>query len=84
MIIAEIIGYVATALSIIAFIPQVHKSWKTKSTKDISLGMYSIFTTSQLLWLIYGIMIVSYPLIVANTIIFSLSGIILVHKLRYK
>jgi len=84
MLIAEIIGFVATILSVIAFIPQAVKSWKTKSTKDISLGMYSIFTTSQVLWFIYGILIVSWPLIIANAIIFSLSFIILIYKLKYK
>jgi MtN3 and saliva related transmembrane protein len=84
MIIAEIIGFIATILSVVAFIPQAVKSWKTKSTKDISLGMYSIFTTSQILWFTYGILIISWPLIVANAIIFSLSFIILVHKLKYK
>jgi len=84
MIIAEIIGFIATILSVVAFIPQTVKSWKTKSTKDISLGMYSIFTTSQIFWFIYGILIVSWPLIIANAIIFSLSFIILIHKLKYK
>lgn len=82
--ITEIIGYVATVLSVIAFMPQAIKSWKTKSTRDISLGMYSIFTTSQILWCTYGILIVSWPLIVANSIIFTLSFIILIHKLKYK
>ena len=70
-------------LSVVSFIPQAVKSWKTKSTKDLSLGMYSIFTTSQILWFTYGIMIVSWPLIIANAIIFSLSLIVLIHKLRY-
>jgi MtN3 and saliva related transmembrane protein len=84
MLIAEIIGYIATTLSVIAFIPQAIKSWKTKSTKDISLGMYAIFTTSQVLWFTYGVLIVAWPLIVANAIIFTLSAIILIHKLKYK
>lgn len=83
MIIAEIIGFVATTLSVLAFIPQAVKSWKTKSTKDISLGMYSIFTTSQILWFTYGILIVSWPLIIANVIIFSLSLTVLLHKLKF-
>ena len=83
MVFAEIVGYIATVLSVVSFIPQAVKSWKTKSTKDLSLGMYSIFTTSQILWFTYGIMIVSWPLIIANAIIFSLSLIVLIHKLRY-
>tara|TARA_Y100000310_G_C20563460_1_gene754254 strand:- start:597 stop:851 length:255 start_codon:yes stop_codon:yes gene_type:complete len=83
MVLVEIIGYVATMLSVIAFVPQVVKSWKTKSTKDISLGMYSIFTVSQVLWLTYGIMIVAWPLIVANAVIFALSSTVLMNKLRF-
>jgi len=80
----ETIGYIATILSIISFIPQAIKSWKTRSTKDISLPMYLIFTISQLLWLTYGILILSWPLIIANAIIFSLSFIILMMKIKYK
>jgi len=79
----ELIGYAATALSIVSFLPQVVKSWKTKSTKDVSLPMYLIFTVSQALWLSYGILILSWPLIVANAIIFLLSLSVLILKLRY-
>jgi len=84
MIYIELIGYIATILSVISFMPQVIKSWKTKSTKDVSLHMYLIFTTSQVLWLIYGILIHSWPLAIANAIIFSLSLSILVLKIKYK
>lgn len=83
MIIAEIIGYVATLLSVVSFLPQVLKSWKTKSTKDVSLHMYLIFTTSQILWLVYGILIHSLPLAIANAIIFSLSLSVLILKVKY-
>lgn len=83
MLSAELIGYIATVLSIVSFFPQVLKSWKTKSTKDVSLPMYLIFTVSQALWLTYGILIVSWPLIIANTIIFLLSLSVLLLKLRY-
>ena len=48
-----ILGFVAGALAIIAYIPQVVKIWKTKSTKDISLGMFAILSTAVFLWLIY-------------------------------
>ena len=46
-VIAELLGYTATVLSIVAFFPQVYKTWKTKTTRDISLPMYLIFTTSS-------------------------------------
>lgn len=78
-----IIGLLAGALTTIAFLPQAIKTWKTKSAKDISLGMYLIFTTGVMLWLIYGILISDLPVILANavTLVFALS--ILYFKLTY-
>jgi MtN3 and saliva related transmembrane protein len=78
-----IIGLVAGALTTIAFLPQLMHTWKTRSAKDVSLGMFSIFTTGVLLWVIYGVMIQSVPIIAANTITLVLAGAILVLKLRY-
>ncbi len=83
MIYVELIGYVATTLSIISFVPQFMKSWKTKSTKDVSFQMYFIFTVSQVLWLVYGTLIHSWPLAIANAIIFSLSLAILILKIKH-
>lgn len=78
-----IIGLLAGALTTIAFLPQAIKTWKTKSAKDISLGMYLIFCTGVILWLIYGILISDLPVILANsvTLVFALS--ILYFKLAY-
>jgi len=78
-----ILGLVAGALTTIAFVPQVVKTWKSKSAKDLSLGMYSIFCTGVLLWLIYGFIIWDIPIIVANTITFSLAMTILYFKFAY-
>ena len=80
----EIIGLAAAALTTISFLPQAIKVWKTKSAKDLSLGMFSIFTSGVLLWLIYGILIVDIPIIAANAITLMLSGTILYFKLTYK
>ena len=79
----EIVGFAAGILTTIAFLPQVIKIWKTKSTKDISLGMFITFTTGIFLWLIYGILINSPPIILANIVTFILSLTILVFKIRY-
>ena len=49
------IGFLAGALTTLAYLPQVFKAWKTKRTKDVSLGMFSILTIGILLWLVYGI-----------------------------
>ena len=79
----ELVGFAAGILTTIALLPQVIKIWKTKSTKDISLGMFITFTTGIFLWLIYGILINSTPIILANIVTFILSLTILVFKIRY-
>ncbi len=79
-----ILGYVAGALTTIAFLPQVIQTWKTKSTKDISLVMFVTFCTGVFLWLIYGFLIGSYPVIIANIATLLLAMIILSLKIKYK
>jgi len=78
-----VIGFIAASLTTIAFLPQVIQIWKTKSTKDISLKMYVIFCTGVFSWFIYGVMILSWPIIVANAIVFILSLIIVIFKVTY-
>ena len=79
-----ILGYVAGTLTTAAFLPQVIQTWKTKSTKDISLGMFVTFTTGVLLWLVYGLLIESSPVIIANLGTLLLAMIILSLKIKYK
>jgi MtN3 and saliva related transmembrane protein len=62
----ETIGVVAAILTTGAFFPQVVKSWKSRSTDDLSFPMYLMMSTGTLLWLIYGILIANFPLILAN------------------
>ncbi len=78
----NIIGFTAGTLTTIAFVPQAIKIWKTKSAKDISLGMFVILCTGISLWVIYGILVKSLPVVVANatTLVFALT--ILVLKLK--
>ncbi|HEM3698468.1 TPA: SemiSWEET family sugar transporter [Streptococcus suis] len=78
------IGFVTACLTTFGFLPQVIQVVKTKETQAISLGMYSMSVTGIGLWLIHGILIGDAALIVANSISFVLSGIILFYKLRYK
>ncbi len=79
-----ILGLVAAGLTTVAFIPQVHKTWKTKSAKDLSLGMYLIFTSGVILWLIYGILKDDIPIIAANVVTLSLTLVLLYFKIFYK
>jgi MtN3 and saliva related transmembrane protein len=79
-----IIGFMAAALTVIAFFPQLMKVWRTRSTKDISLGMFSIFCGGVFLWLVYGILTQDPPVSIANFLIFVQAFIILMFKVRYK
>ncbi|MCR9220949.1 MAG: SemiSWEET transporter [Alphaproteobacteria bacterium] len=77
------IGLLAGALTTIAFLPQVVKTWKTRSTRDISLGMFLVLTSGVALWLIYGLLLGDLPLVAANSVTFLLAAIILYFKLRH-
>jgi MtN3 and saliva related transmembrane protein len=78
------LGLMAAALTVIAFFPQLMKVWKTKSSKDISLGMFSIFCSGVFLWFVYGILMRDLPITIANFLIFIQAFIILMFKLKYK
>jgi len=81
---ANMMGLVAGSLTTLAFIPQVLKIWKSRHARDISSGMFSIFSLGVLLWLIYGIQIESWPVIIANALTLGLSLVILAFKIKYK
>jgi MtN3 and saliva related transmembrane protein len=78
----SLIGFAAAFFTTVAYIPQVLRIWRTRSTADISLGMFVVMTIGVVLWLIYGIMLGSAPVIAANGITLVLSTTILVLKLR--
>jgi MtN3 and saliva related transmembrane protein len=78
------IGLAAAALGGISLFPQLLKVLQTKSTKDISLGMIIIFSSSIFLWLVYGILMENSPIIIANFFGFIQALIILLFKLKYK
>ena len=80
----EIIGLIAAVCTTFAFIPQVMKVWKTKQTKDLSLRMYSIMFLGIVLWLVYGILIDSLSIILANVVTVTLVGTILVFIIQGK
>jgi MtN3 and saliva related transmembrane protein len=79
-----IFGLVAAALTTISLFPQLLKVWKTKSTRDISTGMFSLFCSGVFLWFVYGVIINDLPIIVANSLAFIQALIILVFKMKYK
>ncbi len=79
-----ILGLVAGALTTVAFVPQLMQVVRTRSTKDISLGMFVIFSTGVALWLVYGIRTQALPVILANGVTLVLALIILGFKLTLK
>ena len=80
----EILGFIAAALGSVSFLPQVIKIWRLRSVKDISMSMYILYTISVVLWLIYGIIIKSSPLIIAEMVTLILVSTILVMKYLWK
>jgi len=84
MNLTAIIGYLAAFGTTISFLPQAIKTIQTKDTSGISLGMYALFTTGTLFWLIYGIMSGSLPVAIANAITLVFASIILTYKIIYK
>lgn len=78
------LGFVAGTLTTIAFLPQLQRTWLTKSADDMSLGMLLTFTTGVLLWLVYGLYLTAWPIIIANAITLCLTLAILVLKLKYQ
>jgi MtN3 and saliva related transmembrane protein len=78
---AEIIGYLAAALTTASFVPQAILTIKTRDTGSLSLGMYSTFTLGVLCWLLYGIHLGNKAIIVANAITLLLAGSILFVKI---
>ncbi len=83
MDIINIIGLIAGCFTTIAFFPQVIKTWKTRSADDLSLGMFSIFSTGVALWVAYGIMVAAWPIIISNSIILLACLLLLYFKFSF-
>ena len=77
-------GFLAALLTTVAFLPQLYKTWQTKSADDVSLIMLILFITGLVCWIIYGLKINSIPILVANIITFTFNFLILVLKISYK
>jgi MtN3 and saliva related transmembrane protein len=80
----QLLGLLAGGCTTIAFLPQVIKTWKSRSAKDLSLSMFSIFCLGVTLWLVYGIMVQDIPVIAANMLTLMLASTLLYFKLRFK
>ncbi len=78
-----LIGLSAGTLTTLAFLPQVIKTWRSRSATDISAGMLSLFSIGLVLWLVYGIAIDALPIILANSVTLLLNIAILLMKWRF-
>lgn len=79
----EWIGYLAATLTTLAFVPQAAKTIRSRDTSGISLGMYVVFTIGIVCWFCYGMVLGSWPMILANAVTFVLAAVILALKLRH-
>ena len=80
----KILGLVAGSLTTIAFVPQVIKTYQSRSAKDLSLGMFMIFCSGTIGWLSYGILIDDLPVILANSVTLVLSAVLIIFKIVFK
>jgi MtN3 and saliva related transmembrane protein len=81
---AETIGYVAALLTSVAFLPQVIHVWTTRSGRDISFAMYAVFIAGVSCWLIYGLLLEAWPVVVANAVTLVLASTVLALKLLFE
>ncbi|HKV96220.1 MAG TPA: SemiSWEET transporter [Gammaproteobacteria bacterium] len=83
MNIPRIIGLTAAALTTLSLLPQVWRSFKTRDTRGISLGMYVAYTVGIALWLVYGLLIHDLVVTLANAVTLIFAAVILTLKLRF-
>ena len=81
---SEVFGFAAATLSTIAFLPQVVKTWKTRSAKDVSYALLLTFSTGCLCWVIYGYQVEAKPVVIANAFTLALNLTILAMKIVFE
>jgi MtN3 and saliva related transmembrane protein len=81
MTLADGLGYAAATLTTASFLPQAWLTFRTRDVSGISLAMYSVFTLGIAAWLVYGLLLQAWPIVIANVITFVLSAGILAMKL---
>ena len=79
----KLLGFAAATCTTLAYAPQFIKVWRSRSTEDISLGMFLVLVLGVALWLLYGLLSGDGPLIASNAITLVLAGAILFMKLKF-
>ena len=79
----EILGYAAGAITCLTFLPQVIKTYKSKSAKDVSLMMFVIAAVNEAMWIVYCALLNNWVIILTNAVVLSFSLIMIGLKFRY-
>ena len=79
----ENLGYVAGVITVGAFLPQVLRAWRTRRTRDLSLGSFALLISAGSLWIVYGLMADSWPVVATNVGMVALNAALVVAKLRF-
>jgi MtN3 and saliva related transmembrane protein len=82
-VVADITGSLAAVLTTVSFLPQVWHTYRSRDVSGISLGMYVVFALGVFLWLVYGLLLGAWPIVVANAVTLALALAILAMKLRW-
>ncbi len=78
------LGYFAGLLTVSAFLPQVIRTWRTRNTRDLSLGMFALLFTASSVWIVYGIITADWPVILTNVGMVAMNGALATAKIRYR
>ncbi|MDQ2943848.1 MAG: SemiSWEET transporter [Candidatus Dormibacteraeota bacterium] len=78
------LGYLAGLLTVSAFLPQVIRTWRTRNTRDLSLGMFALLFTASSVWIVYGIITADWPVILTNVGMVAMNGALATAKIRYR
>ena len=77
----DALGYAAACLTTTSFVPQAWLTFRTRDVSGISLAMYSVFTLGIAAWLVYGVLIQAWPVVIANIVTLALAAAILAMKI---
>lgn len=80
----QYLGYFAGVLTVSSFLPQVIRTWRTRQTRDLSLGMFALLSTASGLWMIYGAFTADWPVVLTNGGMVAMNGSLAIAKLRYR
>ena len=80
----SVLGYVAGTITVMSFLPQVLRAWRTRQTRDLSMGMFTLLVTAGTLWMVYGAINRDWPVVATNGGMVALNASLVMAKLRYK